>query len=186
MSLRVAAGSAPADTLVVTGLCFGWFILTSLQAVAAGFPAAPFSDSDFIGLIALEIAFGAAALAAVAWLVAVLIGAGHTASEPIGEMVAGARISLAPLVAMSIVNGIYEEVFLLGYLQRALEGFGAAFAVGVSLLVRLLCHLYQGPSGALYVLGFGLVLSLYFLRTGKLWPVAFAHIFADFAGFSTS
>jgi membrane protease YdiL (CAAX protease family) len=122
----------------------------------------------------------------VAWLVAALIGAGHTASEPIGEMVAGARISLAPLVAMSIVNGIYEEVFLLGYLQRALEGFGAAFAVGVSLLVRLLYHLYQGPSGALYVLGFGLVLSLYFLRTGKLWPVAFAHIFADFAGFSTS
>lgn len=101
-------------------------------------------------------------------------------------MVAGAQISLGPLLAMSLVNGIYEEVFLLGYLQRALEGFGASFAVGVSLLVRVLYHLYQGPSGALYVLGFGLVLGLYFLRTRELWPVAFAHIFADFAGFSAT
>lgn len=217
MSLRVAAGNAPADALIVTGICFGWFILISFQAVAAGFPATPFSDSDFIGLIAVECVFSVAALGylqargydlsqllplptaagclvglalyaatlIVAWLTAAVIGTGHTAPEPIDEMVVNARISLLPLVAMSIVNGIYEEVFLLGYLQRALESFGAGFAIGASLLVRVLYHLYQGPSGALYVLGFGLVLGLYFAWTRKLWPAAFAHIFADFAGFSS-
>jgi membrane protease YdiL (CAAX protease family) len=98
-------------------------------------------------------------------------------------MVANASVSFLPLVAMSLVNGVYEEVFLVGYLQRALESSGAAFSIGASLLVRLLYHLYQGPSGAASVLGFGLVLSVYFLWKRKLWPLVFAHMFADIAGF---
>ena len=65
-----------------------------------------------------------------------------------------------------------------------LAGWGSDFAVGASVLVRMLYHLYQGPSGAIFVIGFGLVLSLYFLWKRKLWPLVFAHIFADIAGFS--
>jgi len=110
--------------------------------------------------------------------------AAHPVTQPIEHMVANATISFLPLVAMSVVNGFYEEVFLIGFLQRTLEGLGVAFAIGASLLVRMLYHLYQGPSGAISVLGFGLVLSVYFLWKRKLWPVVFAHISADVAGFA--
>jgi len=88
------------------------------------------------------------------------------------------------VLAMSVVNGLYEEVFLLGYLQSALERFGLAFAVGASLLVRVAYHTYQGPAGAVSVLAFGLILSAYFARRRSLWPVVSAHMFADIGGFA--
>jgi membrane protease YdiL (CAAX protease family) len=78
-----------------------------------------------------------------------------------------------------MVNGTYEEVFLLGFLQRGLRSYGLSIAVGVAVLVRVLYHLYQGPVGTLWVLGFGAVFSLYYLRSEQLWPPAFAHILWD-------
>jgi membrane protease YdiL (CAAX protease family) len=56
-------------------------------------------------------------------------------------------------------------------------------AVGVSLLVRVLYHLYQGPLGAVYVGAFGLVLSLYYVASGKLFPVVLAHALWDIVPF---
>jgi membrane protease YdiL (CAAX protease family) len=209
-------GSTLTDAIVVAVICFGWFVLGSLQAVAAGFPASPFSDSAFLGLIALELVLGTSALVylrvrhyrlatlvptpsamgclvglglyvaavLVSWPIELVFKAGQTVPQPIEEMVSNASISFLPLLGVSVVNGLYEEVFLVGYLQRVLEGFGVGFAVGASVLLRVLYHLYQGPAGAISVLMFGLVVSIYFSRTRKLWPVAFAHIFADVAGFS--
>jgi len=205
-----------ADAVIVMAICFGWFILGSIQAVASGFPTRPFTDSSFIGIIGFEVVFAAVAAGylwargynlrqllpvptaigclvglalyvvtvLVSWPLEFLMKAAHPVTQPIEHMVANATISFLPLVAMSVVNGFYEEVFLIGFLQRTLEGLGVAFAIGASLLVRMLYHLYQGPSGAISVLGFGLVLSVYFLWKRKLWPVAFAHISADVAGFA--
>jgi CAAX protease family protein len=211
MRRTAAPGDTATDAIIVAAICFGWFILTSIQAVASGFPT-----RSFIGIIALEVVFGAtaivylrargynltqllpvptgvgclvglalyAATVLVSWPLEFLIRAAQPAAQPIEQMVANATLSFMPLVAVSVVNGVYEEVFLVGYLQRALESSGVAFAVGASLLVRMLYHLYQGPSGAVSIIGFGLVLSLYFLWKRKLWPLVFAHIFADIAGFS--
>ena len=106
------------------------------------------------------------------------------ATQPIEQMVTDANITFPLLVAVSVVSGLYEETFLIGYLLRALESFGASFAIGVTLLVRVLYHLYQGPIGALTIFVFGLVLGIYYWRKRNLWPVVFAHIFADLAGFS--
>jgi membrane protease YdiL (CAAX protease family) len=61
--------------------------------------------------------------------------------------------------------------------------FGASIAIGVPVLVRALCHLYQGPLGTMSVIGAGVVLGAYYWRKRQLWPVVFAHIFADIAGF---
>ena len=47
----------------------------------------------------------------------------------------------------------------------------------------MLYHLYQGPLGAVWVLGFGLVMSLYYVRTRKLFPVVIAHVLADIVPF---
>jgi membrane protease YdiL (CAAX protease family) len=62
-------------------------------------------------------------------------------------LIAEATISIPLLFAVSIVNGFYEEIFLIGYLLRALESLAAIFAIGVTLLVRVLYQLYQGPIG---------------------------------------
>jgi membrane protease YdiL (CAAX protease family) len=110
--------------------------------------------------------------------------AGMTAAEqPIDAMVNEARLSAAAVVSVAIVNGTFEEVFLLGFLVRGLRGFGLGTALAVSVLVRVLYHLYQGPLGALSVLVFGLVLCVYFVGTDKLWPPVFAHIVADIVPF---
>lgn len=216
MNQRSAIANSTADILIVTAVCFGWFILGSVQAVGSGFPSQPFTDAVFFEIMASEVVFAAAALgylyfrghdlaqfvptptlagslagaglfliaALASWaLTSVFAGSGSDA-QPIEEMVAKATISFAPLVGVSLVNGLYEETFLVGYLQRALEGAGASFAIGVTLLVRVLYHLYQGPIGAVSVIGFGLVLSLYYLRTKRLWPLVCAHILADLLGFS--
>jgi membrane protease YdiL (CAAX protease family) len=211
-----APGNSAADAIMVTAICFGWFILGSIQAVASGFPTRPFSDSFLVGIIVLE---GILAITAIGYLLArgynlaqllpvptaigclvglglyvttvlvswplkFLIAAGHPVAQPVEHMVANATVSFLPVVAVSVVNGLYEEVFLVGYLQRALESSGVVFAIGGSVLVRLLYHLYQGPSAAISVLGFGLILSAYFGWKRKLWPIVFAHTIADIAGFS--
>jgi membrane protease YdiL (CAAX protease family) len=105
------------------------------------------------------------------------------AAQPIEQMIAGASISLPWLLGLSIVNGLFEEVFLIGYLLRELERFGVSLAIGSTILIRALCHVYQGPMGTVSAMGFGLVFALYYWRKKLLWPVVFGHILADVVGF---
>lgn len=93
------------------------------------------------------------------------------------------RRSGLALVTLGIVNGTHEEVFLLALLLRGLRRYGLPVALGISLLVRLSYHLYQGPLGAVYVTMFGLVLSLYYVASGKLFPVVIAHALWDIIPF---
>lgn len=104
--------------------------------------------------------------------------------RPIEQTLAGAAVSMPFVVIMAMVNGLYEETFLLGYLLRGFRSHGASFAMSLSLLVRVLYHLYQGPVGALWVLVVGAIFSTYYLRTRNLWPVVFAHTLADIIPFS--
>lgn len=128
------------------------------------------------GLILAAAAFGAAwtATSAFDW---------NYYSRPLEQLMGGPPIALPALVLLGIVNGTYEEVFLLGFLLRGLRGYGLSIAIGVSVLVRVLYHLYQGPLGALYVGVFGLVLSLYYVSSGKLFPVVLAHALWDIIPF---
>lgn len=103
--------------------------------------------------------------------------------QPIDSMVSDARLTMGAIVALAVVNGTFEEVFLLGFLTRGLRGYGLSVALGVALLVRVLYHLYQGPLGALSVLVVGLVFSLYYVKSNTLWPPVFAHILADIIPF---
>jgi uncharacterized protein len=95
-------------------------------------------------------------------------------------------ISLSFPVALlvSVVNGVFEEFFLCRYLVEAFAKFGPAIALGVSALVRIMYHLYQGPLGAILVLGFGIVVSVFYWRFRQVWPVMFAHMLADLAAFT--
>jgi membrane protease YdiL (CAAX protease family) len=201
-------------------LCFGWFMVSSLQALHAlvawrgggVVSVRAFNDSVLGALVITEIVFAATALAVLqargyplkslcpkpSWS-GVLVAAGlyagsmvlvnlvsrvvpHPDGLPLAEMVARAHVSLPAVALVAIVNGVYEEVFLLGYLMRGLRRYGASTALGITLLVRLIYHMYQGPVGALAVLLFGAVVGLYFQRTGRLFPAVAAHVIADAVG----
>jgi membrane protease YdiL (CAAX protease family) len=92
-------------------------------------------------------------------------------------------IPLPTSVAVSIVNPVFEEVFVCGYVISALkERMGTMAAINVSMGIRLVCHLYQGPVGVVSIVPIGLVYAFYFARTGRLWPVILAHAVEDLLG----
>jgi membrane protease YdiL (CAAX protease family) len=203
-----------AEAAVVVGLVFGWFILLSLVATAAGFPVgARYSNAAVIGVTAGQVAFAALALRFLArrghaprellprptllgtamgialcllfWLLwpllANALSLGRFVTGPVEPLVAGARPHLYVLVLFACFNALYEETFLLGYLARAFERSGALFAIGLAMLVRILYHLYQGPIGAVSVLLFGLLVTVFYWRTRLLWPAVVAHAASDLA-----
>jgi membrane protease YdiL (CAAX protease family) len=204
--------TTPWEAAAIMLICFGLSIALSINAVASGFPSRPFSDAGLVWLVGTEILLASVALVvlylrgyAVLSLVPAptlrgslwgigLFFAGWAAGlimtlpfagpeQPYEHMIEDARVTVPVIVVMAMVNGAFEEVFLLGFLVHGLRGFGLSVALGAMLLVRVLYHLYQGPVGAVWVLGVGLAFGLYFLRTNLLWPPVFAHILWDIVPF---
>jgi uncharacterized protein len=205
------------EILTIITICFGYYILLSIEAVLANFPRAKFAEGAVQAMVVLDLILVTAALGVLKWrhyplanllsrpewrgtaVGVILATAGMLLSilamwcfplnqqlqyqEILGGQQPSYQLGFLSVLVLSVVNGVYEEVFLLGYLQRELMPHGAAFAVGASLLVRVLYHTYQGHIGATAVMMFGLVLSVYFLRTSNLWPPTLAHVLADFVAF---
>lgn len=196
------------EAFVVAGLCFGLFTLWSFEAVFAGFPDANFSENDNWAMMVIELVLaslallylrsrtfdlrplyphptvrgtaGGLALFVACWLsgiVATSLFNTTSATDAIGFSFDDS--SLSSRIALAMVNGAFEEVFLLGVLVRGLRGFGLSVAVGLPLLVRVLYHLYQGPLGILWVLSFGVVLTLAYVWRKDLWPPVLVHILWD-------
>ena len=205
--MRKTTLSLPEAT-VVSVICFGLFILWSIQAVLSGFPDAKFSDSGNGWMIGLELILATAAvlylrarnfeistlyphptvrgsllgvgLFFAAWVVGIIVTAPFYSPE--NRQVIDftfSSTSLLSIILLAMVNGAFEEVFLLGVLVRGLRGFGLSLAIGLPLLVRLLYHLYQGPLGMVWVLSVGATLTLSYLVTQRLWPSVFAHTLWD-------
>ena len=85
------------------------------------------------------------------------------------------------LVAVSVVNPMFEEMFVCGYLVSALkERYGTTTAVNVSAGIRLFYHFYQGALAVVGITPMALVFGYWFARTGRLWPLIVAHALQDF------
>jgi uncharacterized protein len=128
-----------------------------------------------VGLMAL--AFGASKLMEAL--------AGHYAPERLEaalrfEQIAG-PLHFLTVAAVSIVNPIFEELFVCAYVITALkEKRGAAFAMNVSVALRVTYHLYQGVVGVLLIAPVGLLFAYWYVRSGRLWPLIVAHGLLDF------
>jgi membrane protease YdiL (CAAX protease family) len=95
------------------------------------------------------------------------------------------RVSMELVFLVSTVNGIFEELFVAGYIITALkDARGMWIAINVSMVVRLLYHLYQGPIGVLTIVPMGLLYGYVYARTRQLWPLIFAHVLIDIIGLS--
>jgi len=95
--------------------------------------------------------------------------------------VIGGHIPPLTSVTVSVVNGVFEELFVVGYVMSALARMQKStwFCVNVSTALRLAYHLYQGPLGVLSVVPTGLIFAFWFARTKRLWPIIGAHILMD-------
>ena len=94
-------------------------------------------------------------------------------------------LSMQLVFLTSTVNGIFEEVFVAGYIITVLTtARGMWTAINVSTVVRLLYHLYQGPIGVLTIVPLGLLYGYAFARTRQLWPLIVAHVCIDIVGLS--
>lgn len=193
---------------MVTALCFGLFIIWSIQAVLAGFPDARFSEDGNWAMVCIELVLASVTLLYLrsrdfdlgplyphptlrgtavgvglflaCWLSGAIVTSVFNVASA-SDVIAFdfESTSMASRIALAMVNGTFEEVFLLGVLVRGLRGFGFSVAVGLPLLVRVLYHLYQGPMGVVWVATFGLVLTLAYLWRKDLWPPVFAHVLWD-------
>jgi uncharacterized protein len=87
------------------------------------------------------------------------------------------------IISASVVNPVFEEVFVCGYVITALkERFGTTTAVNVSAGIRVFYHFYQGALGVLGITPMALLFGYWFARTGRLWPLIVAHALQDFTG----
>jgi len=132
--------------------------------IGVGLAAVVYAMSTVIQLMAAGVAPGMVEAAA-KWL---------RVSEPLG---------FGTVAITSIVNSIFEEVFVCAYVITALkERRGVAMAVNVSVGLRVTYHLYQGAFGALTIAPVGLLFAYWYIRSGRLWPVIVAHGVIDFIG----
>ncbi len=161
------------EVLAFSGLY--WFLRQRNWSAARVGAIASFSDVPVgvgVGLVAY-LAFLAT------WMLAAVSMPDAVRSLSAPALVA-AQLDLPTVLLTSIVNPVFEETFLCGYVLTALApGRSAATAVSVSVGIRVLCHLYQGPL-AVGIVPVGLVFTWYYARTHRLWPVVIAHALFDF------
>ncbi len=134
------------------------------------------------GLKDTVIGLGLAAVGYIAYLLVWLVASSLVPSLGYSlHGVAGGGLGLATVVAVSILNPFFEEIFVCGYVISALKtSRGVYFAVNVSVAIRLAYHLYQGALGVIGIVPLGLIFGHWFARTGRLWPVVVAHALFDF------
>lgn len=74
-----------------------------------------------------------------------------------------------------IVNSIYEEVILIGYLFKRLENVNIYLVIFISFLCRLSFHTYQGWGQIPMVFSMALVFGVYYFNNKKLGTLIIAH-----------
>jgi uncharacterized protein len=89
-------------------------------------------------------------------------------------------LSMELVFMVSVINGLFEELFVAGYIITSLtEKRGMWVAINTSVVVRLLYHLYQGPIGIMTAVPMGLLYGYVYSRTRQLWPLVVAHMLMD-------
>ena len=102
-----------------------------------------------------------------------------------GQPPAGS-VSALMIVAVAVLNPVFEEFLWLGYAIPALGSrLGLRGACVVSLALRVAVHAYQGAMAIVGILPASAVLTWYYARTRRLWPVVVAHVIMDALSLAT-
>ncbi|MBS2212716.1 CPBP family intramembrane metalloprotease [Carboxylicivirga mesophila] len=79
------------------------------------------------------------------------------------------------LVMIIVINSIYEESLLIGYLFKRFEKMSPIIVIVFSMLIRLSFHTYQGWFSLISIPIISLVFGIYYIKYRKLWPLIIAH-----------
>jgi membrane protease YdiL (CAAX protease family) len=96
-------------------------------------------------------------------------------------------LSLTAILIASIVNPLFEESLVIGYIMKSQTARkGVWYAINVSIFIRLLYHLYQGPLVVIGIVPLGWLFAYVYARWNRLWPIIIAHGILDFIALSAS
>ena len=84
-------------------------------------------------------------------------------------------ITIYSLIPMLVVNSLFEESIVVGYLFKRLEKVSGVLVILISILIRQVYHLYQGPITFFVIIPTGLVFALYYWKYQHLTPLIIAH-----------
>ncbi|MFT3860413.1 CPBP family intramembrane glutamic endopeptidase [Micropruina sp.] len=89
------------------------------------------------------------------------------------------------LVGLAVMNGVLEEVVIVGYwfTRMTQAGWGVAAVLIGSAVIRGSYHLYQGFGGFVGNLVMGAVFGWFYLRFKRIGPLVAAHIILDLVAF---
>ncbi|MER7625601.1 CPBP family intramembrane glutamic endopeptidase [Streptomyces sp. NPDC126503] len=89
------------------------------------------------------------------------------------------------LILSAVQNSVVEEVIVIGYLLRRLDGLGwsPVAALAASSVLRGSYHLYQGVGGFIGNVVMGVVFVLLYRRWGRVGPLVVAHALLDIVAF---
>ncbi len=79
------------------------------------------------------------------------------------------------ILLITIINSVYEEVLLIGYIFKRLEKLHPVLILVISFMIRESFHTYQGLESLPMVLSISIVFGVYYLKFKKLWPIIIAH-----------
>ena len=74
-----------------------------------------------------------------------------------------------------VINSIFEEFLLIGYLFKRLEKYNPVIVITISMLIRLSFHTYQGWISLVSIIPMGIVFGFYYYKFHQLWPLVIAH-----------
>lgn len=102
-----------------------------------------------------------------------ILGDLDVAAVPLLENVS---VGFGAVMGIVILNSLYEELFVTGYVVARLEPLrGAVFALNASVALRMSYHLYQGFQGVISIIPLGLLFAGFFVYTRRLWPLMVGH-----------
>ncbi len=110
-------------------------------------------------------------------MVGVASGAGII--HPEQACIATGRLAVFPIIFISLVNPVYEELLETGYFIHQLRRFGMWPAALASAVFRGIFHLQFGMNAALSTFALGVIFALVYWRWRQLWPLIVAHSLAD-------
>lgn len=89
------------------------------------------------------------------------------------------NLSYFSIIAFTIINPIFEELSIIGYLFTSIEKIKGTYpAFFISLGMRLSYHTYQG-FGILIVAVFGYILGKAYIKKRNIWPLIVCHACVD-------
>ena len=104
------------------------------------------------------------------------------ASSPQMTHLHAENLSWIVLISAMILNAYLEEILCTAYaFNQFAARLGPRLGVGLTVLLRMGCHTYQGVVHAIGIGAVFLVFTLWYLRTRNLWTLILAHALIDFS-----